>query len=68
MGNTQAVPKVLEGDALRACWQVVATEAHRLADEIGFSCASLLGLRNRRRGAGRLPSAIGSLRRNRHSV
>ena len=47
IGNTQTVLGVFEGDELRASWRM-ATEPHRSADEIGATCASLLGLRGMR--------------------
>src|SRR5438270_13145750 len=47
IGNTQTVLGVFEGDELRERWRM-ATEAHRSADEIGATCASLLNLRGMR--------------------
>jgi type III pantothenate kinase len=47
IGNTQTVLGLFEEDELRARWRM-ATEDHRSADEIGATCASLLGLRGLR--------------------
>jgi type III pantothenate kinase len=44
VGNTQTVLGLFEEGRLRATWRM-ATEPHRMADEVGASCASLFGLR-----------------------
>ncbi|MBX6762476.1 MAG: type III pantothenate kinase [Rubrobacteraceae bacterium] len=44
VGNTQTVLGIFDGDELRATWRM-ATEPHRMADEVGASCASLFALR-----------------------
>ncbi len=44
IGNTQTVLGIFEAEELKARWRI-ATESYRTADEVGASCAALLGLR-----------------------